>query len=775
MKRTLTYIVTIVAALGLLISCADLGEIEKRINSLDSRVTALETVTENLNKNIEALQKLSEAAFIKSVTSNANGYTIELSNGDKLEILNGTEGQGIAPLLRINSEGKWEVNYSGDASNTAAWQLIGSGIPATGENGATPIFGVDADGYWTVRYSETETPVRVKDANGSDVKAVSEGSGDSFFQSVEYDESNNVLNVTVAGGKALSVPVIKDLSFIIKGADNKPVTDIVTLSRGENKIYTVEAKGIADASIITRPDGWNASLSMESGMTSGQLEIIAPPATKSGEVIADSRTDISILVLSTKGFAFMAKLKVQLDGATIYEPTASIDENVTATESTLTFIVNTLHTDGYYYKAVKHEGETVPETPSTADLRNGTKETQPTLTISGLDKNSTYTLFVLPVNGETNGEIKSMTAKTSYGEITDYYDAYLAGLDIVIAGETYNKTTHPEAVLIEANSGDVELTAYNENNLISSGGLYFLRSNGSNKFTVAAGTGQAVPKELIFISCSKDQKETIQIGPGQYFSLRGESFILKNIILDMSQRNNYAFNMTTASEQMKNLHIEGCKLIYGTSTSQALLSVGSSTYTNSITAGITSIRIIDTDIQLPNSATFRLFTFVTPADYSIDLSKFEEITLRNNLIFSSRNNGVNFQIFNYSEGATVPEADAITNVNLTNNTFYNVDGRNVFMKFVKLKSIKIENNLFYRGSIDQNLSVYRLFGTAKNAESIIAENNYIETTSSKFARYNYNATENNDITNVTGIFSVANADTGTFTPIEAYKSYGAQR
>ncbi len=765
MKRTLTYIVTIVAALGLLISCADLGEIEKRIDSLDSRVTALETVTENLNKNIEALQKLSEAAFIKSVTSNANGYTIELSNGDKLEILNGTEGQGIAPLLRINSEGKWEVNYSGDASNTAAWQLIGSGIPATGENGATPIFGVDADGYWTVRYSETETPVRVKDANGSDVKAVSEGSGDSFFQSVEYDESNNVLNVTVTGGKALSVPVIKDISFVIKGADNKPVTDIVTLSRGENKIYTVEAKGIADASIITRPDGWNASLSMESGMTSGQLEIIAPPATKSGEVIADSRTDISILVLSTKGFAFMAKLKVQLDGETIYEPTASIDENVTATESTLTFIVNTLHTDGYYYKAVKHEGETAPETPSTADLRNGTKETQPSLTISGLDKNSTYTLFVLPVNGDSNGEIKSITAKTEYGEITDYYQAYNDGLDIIIAGETYNKEKNGEAILLIADVENKDLRA----SIHQKKGIFFLEENDGAYFGTPSIT--QIKNEVILIGRYTDKKVTVK--PGVCMNLVSDKLIMKNIIFDMvnlssSGNNGYAFNNANSTGHFSKLHFEDCEFIH---VQKPIFYASSATY------GINSIRVLNSSIQLVATVNTPLFN----AYKGTVLEQYIEFIFNNNIVYNE--NAFPIQIFSYDNNITQTATVWTGQFCMCNNTFYNVPGGNGYLKAYQLSELNVSKNIFWAAPeyTSTGSYVFILYSAEQTGENINITDNIAYGMANNrnwdiaHSNSTYKPGTNRIIKADEDILSVKNTTTGTFTPIEAYKSYGAQR
>ena len=58
MKTTLRFWAAMAVSAGLLASCADIKEINDRLDEFDGRLTALETVTTNLNNNIEAMQTL---------------------------------------------------------------------------------------------------------------------------------------------------------------------------------------------------------------------------------------------------------------------------------------------------------------------------------------------------------------------------------------------------------------------------------------------------------------------------------------------------------------------------------------------------------------------------------------------------------------------------------------------------------------------------------------------------------------------------------------------
>ena len=84
--------------------------IEERIDSLDSRVTALENQVSSFNESLTAINGLiKDGTVITGITETENGYTFTASNGETYTITNGTAGN--TPLVRIDAEGNWEVSY----------------------------------------------------------------------------------------------------------------------------------------------------------------------------------------------------------------------------------------------------------------------------------------------------------------------------------------------------------------------------------------------------------------------------------------------------------------------------------------------------------------------------------------------------------------------------------------------------------------------------------------------------------------------------------------
>ena len=63
---------------GVSVACTDLSDFEDRIDSLEGRVTALETQIVGLNGNIEALQQLVAGGTINSATVKDGVWTIVL-------------------------------------------------------------------------------------------------------------------------------------------------------------------------------------------------------------------------------------------------------------------------------------------------------------------------------------------------------------------------------------------------------------------------------------------------------------------------------------------------------------------------------------------------------------------------------------------------------------------------------------------------------------------------------------------------------------------------
>ena len=103
--------------MGVSVACTDLSDIEDRLDSLEGRVTALETQIVGLNGNIAALQQLVAGGTINSATVKDGVWTIVLSNGETLTLTQGSVGVGNAPIMSVDAEGYWMVDYGNGATH----------------------------------------------------------------------------------------------------------------------------------------------------------------------------------------------------------------------------------------------------------------------------------------------------------------------------------------------------------------------------------------------------------------------------------------------------------------------------------------------------------------------------------------------------------------------------------------------------------------------------------------------------------------------------------
>lgn len=287
---------------GLFTACSDLDDIKNKVDELDGRLTALETITTNLNKNIEAMQALYSGATVNSATEKDGVWTVVLSNGETLTLNQGSIGVANAPVMSVDKDGYWMVDYDGAAGNAPSYILNGENkVQATGADGKTPLFAVDAEKYWTVSYDAGTTYERVLGADGQPVKAIQDGQAqDSYFSDVKLDGGQ--LKVTLKTGEQLALAVVPDFLCAIEANGLQP------FKAGETKTYNVTIKGVS-STMITAPAGWTATLS-DPADNKAVLTVAAPVTTKA--VIADSKSDVCILAFSEKGFATIAKVNVGL-------------------------------------------------------------------------------------------------------------------------------------------------------------------------------------------------------------------------------------------------------------------------------------------------------------------------------------------------------------------------------------------------------------------------------------------------------------------------------
>ena len=750
-------------------ACSDLSEFEDRLDSLESRVQALENVIPALNQNIEALQALAGGGTINKVEVKDGVYTITLSNGEVLTINQGSIGVANPPVMSLDKDGFWMVDYG-----TGAEYLLvnGNKVNATGESGITPVFGVDANGYWTVSYDCGKTYEQVLGADEKPVSAVPQEGADEYFSDVVYD--GKTFTIELKDGQKITLPVVPTFFFSIE------VQGEQVLQAGETKIYPVKSEGVVSAAVVAKPAGVEVSLDDKS------LTVRALAATKA--VSADSRKDIAVLALSAEGFATIAKMQVSVEGvavdttpravvaageATSYTlafsvaldnseaykymllaagaeapsaetlladgtqatATTLVLENLApateyalyvlplgtdkngavatakaatlaeavpsvkvaaggATASSLTFAVTLTNGTSYKYLIIENNGYFgLSDVNAHIIMSNGTESTASELVISGLNAETEYILYVLPINGSTVGEFVSVNARTAEPVYANEYEKYMAGKDIVIGNITLNKAVNGEATLVTATTENTSL--YNQFN---KGGIYFLETAEGGSFHLHSNV--AVSKDVYLIGNDASVKTAVDMN-GKNVNHTAKTIALKNLDLDTDAYTNYVFANNNATTDADAFVLDNCAV---TGLVKPLWYVNVAGYT------LKSLTLVNTDITLG------------AATNVIDLAKTtslgnENVTIKNCVIYGASN--YVSRIVNNSQSLTEWTAEVV----FENNTVFNLHAgtNNGLLQMVGAKSVIFKNNLVSFYSLNATEYVIRIW---KNTPAYTVENNH---------------------------------------------------
>ena len=714
-------------------SCTDLDSIKEEVDSLNGRVTALETVTTALNGNIEALQTLVNGTTINSATEKEGVWTLILSNGETITLTQGSIGVGKAPVMSVDKDGYWMVDYDGAAGDAPSYVMNGENkVLAVGTDGKTPVFGVDAQKYWTVSYDGGTTYARVLDADGQPVSAVPAGEiQDPYFSDVKVE--GGLFKVTLRTGEELTVPVISGFLCAIE------VSGIQMFNSGESRPYNVTVKGVK-STMITVPAGWTAVLS-EPAEEKAVLTVTAPAAVKS--TIADSRSDISILAFSDQGLATIAKLSVSLsDAPVVMNPTASVTAGE-ATASTLTFGIAVSDVTSWKYILAK-ESEAAPSAAKIA--AEGTEGTGTSLTLEGLEASTSYVLYVLPVNGEKQGAVASGKNTTLRQVITSYYDIYHAGGAITIDGKEIKKDVYGEAVLMEADGN------------ITTNGIYFLKEG-----VTATYTGTGAIKNFIIIGDKEGARSTFVTPKDAYMKLNGGgdgtgAVIFHNIIFDQSETSTQYAITVNFNEAFPLIMFSNCQIKQN--------SAKPIFYISSASRSITDLRFVDCDCNITAAQPF-LSCGSSTATYGT-------YTVENCVFYGDGTKGFNFH------GGNKVKFEEIA---FTNNTIVNVLAGNntLFNCGTIVKGTVTENILFMSAAITANMSILNSANAVMTGGTIKDNISYTGQTNSFMAIYGGKDKWFEGVEEITklesdpftgGTFDLA---AGKFTPAAEYASYGAKR
>lgn len=264
------YLILIFVALAAVFqSCDNNDDLWDAIDDLKSRVQALETQVDALNGNIEALQKLYGGATISKVETSDGKYVVTLTNGETIELVQGSEAEAVIPIVSINDKGEWQVSTDNGATFTSL------GVKAVAEDGTTPRFRIDeATGYWQVSYDGGTSFENVKDTKGQPVKAIGSGTvTDKFFEEVKVDGGD--LYIRLLGGEELRIPIVSGFFCRIV----TPTEGVQTFDAGATKRFVVEIRGVEQVK-LSAPEGWSARLT--DAVDERAELIVAPSANADG-------------------------------------------------------------------------------------------------------------------------------------------------------------------------------------------------------------------------------------------------------------------------------------------------------------------------------------------------------------------------------------------------------------------------------------------------------------------------------------------------------------
>lgn len=729
--KTITKILASAALFaGVFTACSDLSDLEKRVDSLESRVTALEKVIPSLNSNIEGLQALMNAGTINSAAQ-ANGvWTITLSSGETISLTEGSIGVGNAPVMSVDKDGYWMVDYGQGATYVNGEQKI----MAVGQDGITPVFGVDAQGFWTVSYDNGQTFQQVLGADNQPVSALPSGEvEDPYFTDVEVVDG--ILTVTLRSGETVTVPVVADFLCAIEAQGTQ------VFGQGETKPYNVTIKGVK-STMLTVPAGWKATLS-EPVDEKAILTVTAPVITKG--VIADSGSDISILAFSTQGYATIAKLQVETaEGDVEITPIANVSAGA-ATETTLTFNVATLNTTSWKYIILK-EGETAPDAAKIA--ADGTTGTGTSVTVENLESATAYVLYVLPVNGDNNGDVVNAKATTKKAPITSYYALYNAGETITIGGKQFSKAVNGDATLMEADG------------TISADGVYFIKEG-----VKVSHSGTGATKKLIVIGDKDGVRCTFKTPIDNYMKLNSNQdgtgyVVFHNLIIDQTEKSSQYAITVNQSEKFPLVLFSNCEIKQNSE--KNLFYIGNAA------RSIADLKFIDCICNITSTQPFLAVGSAASAYGTYTVS---------NCIFYG--DGTKTLILHNGNKASYD------NIIFTNNTFVNVlAGNNVLFNCGTIKNTTITGNLFYMNkdiALSSNQSVVNSASTIIEGGQVNDNISYTGQTNTYMPIFGGKEKWFEGVKEFTklesdpfegGTFDLTN---GKFVPAAAYASYGAQR
>ena len=735
MKKYL--ILLFVAAAAAFQSCDNNDDLWDAIDDLKSRVQALETQVNALNDNVKALQTLYSGAAVSNVENEGGKCTITLTDGKKLTLVSDIDA--LVPVVSI-IDGYWYYSIGGGEPQPL-------NVKAVAEDGKTPTFQVSEKGIWQVNILGTDDKkdyVNVTYPDGTPVSAITnKPTEDKFFETVAVEGDS--LHIVLKDGGVLDVPIVKGFLCQIVDGEGNVITDVQSFDMGVTKEFTVNMRGV-DNTILTAPEGWTAELSEPTDGADNlkvfELSVTSPAPTRA---TASTAKDVSILASSGK-YSCIAKIQVESTGIDPTAPRITINNStdVPATHSTLTFDVELVNTTTWKY-ICRPSNESAPTAQEIMD--SGTEGSGTTVTVSDLDGETDYTIYVVAYLENRVSDVVSAQNRTLVAPV----DYYTVGYEV--DGVTYSSTT-PDVQLIT------------ETSTISTKGVYFLDPKDGN---VVVTLPKLATSDLVIIGRYSNVKPKLKITGIQSFNgASGVGYIFKNLDITAST-GNYVFNYGSTTGEYANWVLEDCNISH--TVADKVLS-----YFSNGASSVKNILVRNNRISLSvskDAGATRLINFNATA-----AANTQSIIVENNNIYAPQYVANGTLIFMPTSGTSTSQLS----VSVVNNTFVNYIGQpNGFINLTGAQQLDVQNNIFWaQDGYSVTAYMFRFYVITEVPSAMNVTNNifYGLKSDDSWAMYHKDTSCSTTVT-VTrestdpfagGTFSL---ETGTFIPGSSYAGYGS--
>lgn len=303
MKRIIrAALIALAAAAASACSMYDDTELRNRLDEMDDRIASLEEVVKGINSDIDALRQIVNAlqqnVTIDRVEAGTDGYVIYFSDGTTAVITNGKDGAN-APVISVakdETDGLWYWTIDGEWLVVDGQRIRAQGID--GEDAVAPLVRINPDTrMWEISVDGGQT----WESTGVIAEGQDGTGGSGIIVDVDYTSDAYNVIFTLADGTRISVPKTISVEFDIEGLSPEGVESI---AYGKSRTYNVRISGMLNY-IISKPDGWRASLSMAEDTT---LTIAAPAKDNA---YAEAEGMVGIQLQSVTGEMSMVTVRVK--------------------------------------------------------------------------------------------------------------------------------------------------------------------------------------------------------------------------------------------------------------------------------------------------------------------------------------------------------------------------------------------------------------------------------------------------------------------------------